>query len=169
MPSSARPITELLPAIVLLARHEIDFVLIGGAAGVVHGSSYPTYDVDVAYQVEPNNLERLATALRSVDARLWGAPADVPFILDANSLAAGANFTFVTTLGSIDILAHPDGSPPYEQLKARARAIRIEGLPVLVASLDDLIRMKEAAGRPKDLLMASEYRVLADELNRSTP
>lgn len=155
--------TELLPLIVLLADREVDFVLIGGAAGVVQGSSYPTYDVDVAYARDRPNLERLAGALEAVGARLRGAPHDVPFILDAETLEKGGNFTFDTELGSLDILAYPEGSPPYERLREEARVISLGGHDVRVASLDHLIRMKEAAGRTKDKLMATEYRVLADE------
>jgi hypothetical protein len=156
-------VTELLPLIVLLAEREVDFVLIGGAAGVVHGSSYPTYDVDVAYARDRLNLERLAATLKSVDATLRGAPKDIPFILDAETLEKAGNFTFDTKLGSLDLLAYPTESPPYERLREEASVINLGGHDVRVASLDHLIRMKEAAGRAKDKLMASEYRVLADE------
>jgi len=86
----------------------------------------------------------------------------VPFQLDARTLAAGANFTFSTSLGSIDILGDPAGAPPYHRLKADAMTIDVRGQPVRVASLDHLIAMKEAAGRPKDKLMATEYRKLSD-------
>ncbi len=156
-------VTELLPLIVLLAEREVDFVLIGGAAGVVQGSSYPTYDVDVAYARDRENLERLAAALKSVGATLRGAPKDIPFLLDAETLEKGGNFTFDTKLGSLDVLAYPAGSPPYERLREESRVITLDGHAVRVASLDHLIRMKEAAGRTKDKLMATEYRVLADE------
>ena len=91
-----------------------------------------------------------------------GAPADLPFQLDARSLAAGANFTFSTSLGSVEILADPAGAPPYDRLKADAMTIEVRGQQIRVASLDHLIAMKEAAGRPKDKLMATEYRKLSD-------
>lgn len=91
-----------------------------------------------------------------------GAPPDVPFQLDARTLAAGANFTFSTSLGSIDILSDPAGAPPYDRLKADAVTIDVRGQTVWVASLDHLIAMKEAAGRTKDKLMATEYRKLSD-------
>jgi len=156
-------VTELLPLIVLLAEREVDFVLIGGAAGVVQGSSYPTYDVDVAYARDRPNLERLAGALELVGATLRGAPKDVPFILDAETLEKGGNFTFDTKLGALDVLAYADGSPSYERLRDEARIISLGGHDVRVASLDHLIRMKEAAGRTKDKLMATEYRILSDE------
>ncbi len=136
--------------------------MIGGVAGNVRGSSYPTYDLDIAYAREDANLERLAQALRSVGAKLRGAPADVPFLLDAATLKAGSHFTFATDHGGLDILSDPQGVPRYAQLKADAEAFEVRGLTVRVASLDHLIAMKEASGRTKDKLMATEYRVISD-------
>lgn len=148
-----------------LSRHRVDYVLIGGLAGMARGSSYPSYDVDIAYARDRDNLERLATALRELDSTLRGAPPNVPFQLDAETLERGSHFTFATPFGSVDILSDPDGAPPYACLKADAGApVAIEGEPVRVASLDHLIAMKEASGRTKDKLMATEYRVLSDEL-----
>jgi hypothetical protein len=88
----------------------------------------------------------------------------VPFILDARSLEAGGNFTFLTSLGSLDVLAYPAGAPPYDRLRADALVTEIGGQRIRIASLDHLIAMKEAAGRTKDKLMATEYRTLSDEL-----
>ena len=150
----------------LFAAAVIDFVVIGGVAGGAHGSSYGTFDVDLAYGRDRQNLERIADVLRQIDAKLRGAPADVPFQLDARTLAAGANFTFSTRLGDIDLLSDPVGAPPYETLRAEAIVIDVRGHAVRVASLDHLIAMKEASGRTKDKLMATEYRVLSDELRR---
>ncbi len=143
----------------------MDFVLIGGLAGVVRGSWYPTYDVDVAYACDDENLERLAEALRELSATMRRAPEDLPFQLDARTLRNGSHFTFDTEYGSLDILSDPDGAPPYLKLKKDAgQPEQLDGEPILAASLDHLIAMKEAAGRTKDKLMATEYRVLADEL-----
>ena len=151
----------------VLVAHGVDFVVVGGIAGIARGSAYMTEDLDIAYARDPDNLERLAAALREVGARLRGAPPDVPFILDAKTLAAGAHFTFDSDRGPLDLLDRPDGSPPYEELRRRAGApVEVDGLPVLVASLDDLIAMKEATGRPRDQVVASELRLLSDELNR---
>lgn len=146
-----------------LAEGGVEFVLVGGLAGVAHGSSYPTEDVDVCHSRERANLDRLATVLARLGARLRGAPADVPFLLDGATLAAGANFTFQTTIGSIDILGDPLGSAGYADLASRASVIEVAGQRVFVVALTDLIAMKEAAGRPKDLLMAGEYRAILEE------
>jgi hypothetical protein len=156
---------EPKPLLRSLIAHGVDFVVIGGLAGMARGSSYPSYDLDLAYARDRDNLERLAETLRELGATLRGAPAGLPFQLDAKSLSEGANFTFDTRFGPLDILGEPSGAPPYERLREGAgERLLIEGEPVAVASLDHLIAMKEAAGRPKDILMATEYRVLSDEL-----
>jgi hypothetical protein len=163
VPDAEEPF-DPIPLLRRFADAGVDFVVIGGVAGGVHGSSLSTYDVDLAYGREPGNLEKLAAVLGSIEAKLRGAPPDVPFLLDAKTLAAGSNFTFTTTMGSVDILGDPAGAPPYEQLRRGATLVDVEGRQIRVASLDHLIAMKEAAGRPKDKLQATEYRVISDEL-----
>ena len=153
------------PILRTLLEHDVDFVLIGGLAGIVHGSSYPSYDVDIAYARDSENLKRLAAALRELGATPRGAPKSVPFQLDARTLKNGSHFTFETKYGSLDILSDPDGAPPYEKLRRRAgRPQEFEGERIRVASLDHLIAMKDASGRTKDQLMTTEYRVLSDEI-----
>lgn len=148
----------------VLARHGVDFVLIGGMAALALGASRNTYDLDIAYERSVENLERLAAALIELDSRLRGAPPDVPFVLDAEMLRRGLNFTFLTPFGSLDVLGEPAGAPPYMQLKTEATSVEIVGERVLLVSLDHLIAMKEAAGRPHDRLTANELRVISDEL-----
>jgi hypothetical protein len=157
-----------IPIIEALSEADVDFVLIGGLAGGAHGSSYPTYDLDVMYARDRHNLERIASVLTELGATLRGAPADLPFLLDAKTLEEGVNFTFSTSLGPVDLLAFPTGAPPYEKVRDDSETIEIGGHSVLVASLDHLIAMKEAAGRTKDKLMATEYRELADERRRQS-
>ena len=153
------------PILETLVAHDVDFVLIGGLAGMAHGSSYPSYDVDVAYSRHRENLERLAAALTELGATLRGAPPDIPFLLDAKTIENGANFTFDTHFGALDILSDPEGAPPYDRLVAGAgEPVKFEGVLIRVTSLDHLIAMKEAAGRPHDKQMAMEYRAISDEL-----
>lgn len=149
-----------------LVRHGVDFVLIGGMAGISHGSSYPSYDLDVVYARDRDNIGRLVEALTEIGVRLRGAPPDLPFLLDAKTIENGSNFTFVTAHGDFDILGHADGMPDYKELRAEAPVREILGLEVRVASIDHLIAMKRAANRPKDQLMVEEYIVLADEQKR---
>jgi len=167
-------VTEQLPADLsaepifdTLRRHAVDFVVVGGLAGMAHGSAYPTFDLDVAYSRDRSNLERLVAALRELGARLR-TPGDeeLPFQLDVRSLENGANFTFRTRFGSLDVLADPGGIRSYEELRAAARDAVIEGVQVKVASLDHLIAMKRRAARTKDKIMVEEYIVLADEQRR---
>lgn len=158
--------TDFYPERVLrvLREHEVRFVVIGGLAATALGSPLVTYDTDICYERTPENLERLAAALRTLNARLRGAPEDVPFFLDAETLAKGDHFTFQTDAGSFDILGTPSGSDGYEALVRNAVEAELFGEGVLVSGLDDLIRMKRAAGRLKDLRALEELGGLRDEL-----
>jgi hypothetical protein len=160
----ADPEFDPAPILEALVRHDVDFVLIGGLAGTARGSAHVTYDVDVAYERSRPNLERLAAALAELEASLRGAPPDLPFVPDAETLAAGLNLTFDTRFGSLDILGEPAGGPRYAELRAGASAETAWGLTIQVASLDHLIAMKEAAGRDKDKLHSSEYRLISDRM-----
>lgn len=151
----------------LLQGHGVDYVVVGGLAGMAHGSSYPTFDLDIAYARDDRNLEQLASALRELDATLTNAPADLPFQLDAVSLRNGANFTFDTKHGRFDILGYIDGVRSYDDLRADSQVAVMEGHSVRVSSIDHLIAMKRAANRPKDRNMLEEYIVIADEQSRA--
>src|ERR1044071_6375310 len=129
------------PLLQALHRHGVDFVIVGGIAGVAHGSSYPTYDLDVAYSRDSSNLVRLVDALQEIGVTLRGAPADLPFQLDAATLANGANFTFDTEFGSFDILGDAAGIKGYDELRRDAMVEEVFGIEVKVASLDHLIAM----------------------------
>jgi hypothetical protein len=144
-------------AIGVLARHGVRFVVIGGIAAGALGSPSETFDLDICYARDDDNLQRLASALIELEARLRGAPEDVPFILDAKTLKAGDHFTFVTLAGHVDCLGTPEGSKGYSALHSNAVVNEIAGHDVEVVSIDDLIAMKRAAGRPKDL---SEVEIL---------
>jgi hypothetical protein len=133
---------------------------------MAHGSTYPSYDVDIAYDRSRGNLERLVAALEEIGVSLRGTPRELPFQLDAQTLENGANFTFVTPSGDFDVLADMGGIKSYDELRAAAEQKEVAGVTVRVASLDHLIAMKRAAGRVKDRLMVEEYVALADELRR---
>ncbi|MEX2447767.1 MAG: hypothetical protein WD404_03375 [Solirubrobacterales bacterium] len=164
-PLPPRP-ADLRALLMPLDRHGVDFVLIGGMAGISHGSNYPSYDLDIVYARDRSNISRLVDALREIGVRLRGAPEDLPFVLDARTIENGSNFTFVTPHGDFDILGHADGMPGYDELRSEAPVREILGVEVRVASIDHLIAMKRAANRPKDQLMVEEYIVIADEQHR---
>lgn len=163
LPAKAPEVDRLLRPLIA---HGVDFILIGGQAGISHGSSYPSYDLDVLYARGRDNVERLVAALEEIGVRLRGGPTDLPFILDAKAIENGANFTFITPYGDLDVLAEAAGMPSYDELKLAAVDREVFGHVVKVASIDHLIAMKRAAGRTKDKLMVEEYIVIADEQRR---
>jgi hypothetical protein len=164
LPPKAPNLNALLEPMV---RRGVDFILIGGMAGISHGSNYPSFDLDVIYARDGGNIERLVAALEEIGVRLRGAPADLPFQLDTRTIENGANFTFVTPYGDLDVLGYADGMPSYEDLSSAAVVRDVSGHAVKVASLDHLIAMKRAANRPKDQLMVEEYIAIAEERRKA--
>lgn len=153
-----------IDAFKVLLAHEVDFLVIGGLAATLWGSPSVTRDLDICYARDRSNLVKLAAALVEMKATLRGAPEDVPFILDERTLAMGDNFTFNTVFGALDCLGHPAGVGGFDEMKASAVSVDLDDVSVEVASLDDLIRMKRAAGRPKDLAEMEILGALREEL-----
>jgi hypothetical protein len=149
-----------------LARHGVDYVVIGGVAVQVHGHRRTTMDLDLAPDPDPENLHRLAAALDELDAR----PRDPEFegaevsAIDPERLTIAPIVPPLRTRhGQIHILKEPKGARAFELMRDAALVVEIDGIEVPIASLDDLIRMKRAAGRPTDLediaaLTAQEQR-----------
>jgi len=150
-------------ALQVLVDHDVRFVVIGGVAGATHGSPSVTQDLDVCHERGPENLARLSAALGSIHAALRGVDDDVPFVPNAEALEAGGHFTFTTDLGDLDCLGIPAGTLGYDDLVKTAIDVDLDGLVVAVASLDDLIRMKRAAGRPRDLAELEILGALREE------
>jgi hypothetical protein len=137
-----------------LTTDAVEFVLIGGIAARIHGSPSVTNDLDICYRRSRTNCEHLVKTLHALGARLRDFPPDLPARIDAATIWQGNNFTFVTNSGFLDCLASPEegAATGYEELARSARTVTIAESAILVCSLEDLIRMKEAAGRPKDLI-----------------
>jgi hypothetical protein len=148
----------------VLDEHDVRYVVIGGIAAAAHGSPTLTGDLDICYDRAEENLDALAAALRELGARLRGVEDEVPFQLDRATLAAGDHFTFTTRVGDFDCMATPAGVEGYGDLSANAVAVDLDGLTVSMASVDDLIRMKNATGRPKDRVEVEILGALRDEL-----
>jgi len=146
----------------VLTARGVDFVVIGGIAAVLHGSATLTNDVDVCFATDETNLAALGAALMELDARLRGVEEDVPFVPDAATLRRIRILTLDTSAGPLDVQVEPDGAPPYPELRRRADRVDIGGFAVLIASLEDLIAMKLAAGRPKDLIAVEELETIRD-------
>ena len=136
----------------VLKKHDVRFIVIGAVAAIAQGYPLNTQDIDITPARDPANLERLAAALRDLDARLRVPTNEegVGFPIDAQMLAGADMWTLQTRYGDLDLSYVPSGTQGYEDLRRDARDEEIEGVQVGIASLADIIRSKEAAGREKD-------------------
>lgn len=144
----------------LLGRCEVEFVIIGGVAASLYGSTILTNDLDVCYARHRGNLKKLATALQSVNAKLRNAPPDIPFLLDDETLRHGLNFTFTTEIGSLDLLGEVRGIGFYEDVIRGAISYELFGYSFPVIDLEKLILAKRTAGRPKDMVALPELEAI---------
>ena len=148
-----RPL-DLIRLLEALARHGVDYVVVGGVAVQAHGHRRTTKDLDVIPAPEPENYERLSAALEELSARQRGVdPGSVALSpADPERLRIAAIIPPLTTIhGELRILNAAKGAPAYEDLRRRALTVELDGIPVTIAALEDLIRMKRASGRPADL------------------
>jgi hypothetical protein len=134
------------------AKHEVDYVTIGGMAIQAHGGQRLTQDLDVTIASSSDNLARLASALRDLDARIRGPQGQrsrsVP---SAAMLASGDQWHLITNAGPLDILTLPAHLGSFAAMRERAHEIPLGDVIVPIAHRDDLITLKRAAGRPQDL------------------
>jgi hypothetical protein len=149
-------IPDYQAAIGALTDHEVDFVIIGAIALVLHGSPRVTRDLDVCYARDPLNLKRLAAALQPFAPTLRGAPDGLPFTLDAATLGAGMNFTLTSKIGDLDLIGEMLGVGGYAAAYRLSDPMTVYGRSVRVLNLDGLERAKRAAGRLKDLADLAE-------------
>lgn len=147
-----------------LREQEIRFVVIGGVAGVLHGSPYATSNVDICAASDSNNLEALAAALRSLDAREWDPEEEVETERQwfTETLRGQKVLSMATSLGHLNVFLEPPGVRDYEKLAKGAVEYEISGGPIAVAHIDDVIRMKEMAGRDSDRVVLPTLRKLAE-------
>lgn len=151
-----------------LVQSEVEFIIIGGVAAVLHGSARLTQDLDlVDVTLIRENLWRIVRALQDHAPYLRGAPPGLPFKLDEPTLRMGLNFTLVTKLGDIDLLGEIPGGGSYADLRSHTIEVAPYGLRCLCIDLPTLIRVKRAAGRPKDLEAIGELEKILEERERS--
>jgi predicted nucleotidyltransferase len=143
-----------------LERRKVRFVLIGGVAMRAHGSRHVTDDLDLYYARDRQNLAAIADALTPLHPRLRGIPEGLPFRWDVHMLRSSANLTLATDAGDFDLLSDITGVDSFQGLWERSVEMELFGVPVRVASLEDLIRMKRAANRPKDQTHLFELEAL---------
>jgi hypothetical protein len=147
-----------------LSEHEVQYVLIGALAARFAGYPLVTLDADITPARDPANLERLAAALRALDARVFteSVPEGLPFDCSARMLARADGWNLMTAVGRVDILFSPAGSGGYEELAREADHYDVRGIDVPVAPLRAVLRMKEAANRPKDQQAAEIIRAMLE-------
>src|SRR5207247_7333451 len=151
---------KLLPALVGAG---VEFIIVGGVAGILHGSARATYDIDLVYSRNEQNIQRLADVLAPYNPYLRNAPMGLPFVWDTKTILHGLNFTLTTTIGDIDLLGEIARGETYQTLLPRSFEVEAFGVHFRCLDLPTLIRIKEAAGRPKDREAVAELRVLLEE------
>ncbi|HEX9122653.1 MAG TPA: hypothetical protein VF984_04735 [Actinomycetota bacterium] len=148
-----------------LERNGVRYVVIGGFAGIIHGSPHGTGDVDITPEQSRDNLERLSRVLVELNARIRtaGEPDGLAFDHDAASLSRTRVWNLVTKYGDLDLTFEPSGTRGYKDLAARALRVRLPHVETTVAALEDVIRSKEAAGRLKDQITLATLRRILEE------
>jgi hypothetical protein len=155
-------VIDLERTIRLLSSGGIEFVIVGGIAGSIHGSTQATFDLDLCYARDYANLVRLAELLSPFHPQLRGAPPGLPFVWDAETLRHGLNFTLRTDLGDLDLFGEIPGVGSFERVRAASVIVKLFNVECAVLSLDGLIVAKRAAGRTKDMLVLPELEALRE-------
>ena len=155
--------TDFERLLATLTASRVEFILVGGLAANAHGAIRVTRDLDIVYDRSPENLARIESALAPLSPYLRGAPAGLPFRLDVATLRAGLNFTLSTTLGDLDLLGEITGGGGFRELLAHSLRLELLGTSCQCLDLETLIRVKRAAGRPKDLESIAELEALREE------
>lgn len=152
----------------VLAKHGVDYVVLGGIASVIYGSPFPTSDVDVVPELKVSNLDRLAAALKEMDARILvtdepeGREIEITGRFLKKNLPDFKFLHFKTKYGQLDILYKPAGTDGYRDLVRHAESVQLGGAAVRIAALEDIIRSKQAAGRERDLEQLPTLRKLLE-------
>jgi predicted nucleotidyltransferase len=155
---------QLIP---LLVTAQVEFIIVGGVAAVVHGSARSTEDLDIVYRRTPENVARLVDALAPLHPYPRGAPPGLPFRWEERTIWNGLNFTLATSLGAIDVLGEITGGGSYDDLLPYSERIHLFGVDCLCLGLERLIQVKRAAGRPRDFEAIAELEAILEE--RSSP
>jgi hypothetical protein len=154
--------TDFHSLIDALAASRVEFILIGGVAATLHGSARATFDLDIVYRRSPENVDRLVRALAALSPYLRGAPPGLPFVFDAATVRRGLNFTLDTRFGALDLLGEVTGGGSYETLLPHTETVELFGHSCRAVTLNTLIRLKRAAGRPKDNEALAELEALRE-------
>jgi hypothetical protein len=157
--------TKIVELIRLLARHKVDFIVVGGIAGVVQGAPVNTFDLDVVHSRTPDNIERLLGALRELDA-FYRMDLTRKLPPTASHLASPGHQLLATNLGTLDLLGTIEEGTSYEDLLVDSEELDLGGIPMRVITLERLIAIKEKLTRPKDQVMLVVLRATLAERNQ---
>jgi hypothetical protein len=156
-------VTDFQALLRALHHGQVDFILVGGVAATIHGSARLTRDVDVVYSRAPGNMARLVAALAPLRPYLRGAPPGLPFTWDESTIGRGLNFTLTTTAGDLYLFGELTGGGSFDALLPHSETVSVFGFSVRCLDLPSLIRVKRAAGRPRDLEAVAELEALLEE------
>jgi predicted nucleotidyltransferase len=157
-------LNQFTQTIKLLIDGKVRFIVIGGWAAAIHGSTRVTFDVDVVYSRDRENIRNLAACLLPYAPYLRNAPPGLPFKFDEKTIRNGLNFTLVLReLGDVDFLGEVAGGGTYEQLLPFTVELESFGVYVRCVSLERLIQLKRAAGRPKDFEAIAELQSILEQ------
>jgi hypothetical protein len=136
----------------VLGKHEVRYVLIGALAARLQGFPRVTADADITPARDVENLERLASALRDLGAKVFteSVPEGLAFECSAQALARAEMWNLVTSAGRLDLAFAPSGTEGYDDLARNALQYEAFGMHIQAADLEDIIRSKEASDRPQD-------------------
>lgn len=155
--------TDLRGLIRTLSQGGVEFIIVGGAAAIGHGSARLTYDLDIVYRRTAANISRLVLALSPFEPYLRGAPPGLPFRWSDETISKGLNFTLITTLGAIDLLGEITGGGSFENIQPHSLTLNLYGAECLCLGIEWLIKVKRAAGRPKDFEAIAELEAIMEE------
>ena len=155
--------TDFDKAVNVLHTGGVEFVIVGGVAAILNGLGFTTYDLDVVYSRDRENLRRIAKCLEPYHPYLRGAPPGLPFKLDETTLRNGLNFTLATSFGDLDLLGEVTGAGTYRDVLPHSDEVLAFGVRCRRVDLERLIQMKRAAGRPKDFEVLGQLQALLEE------
>jgi hypothetical protein len=159
------PATADLEALIreLVAAH-VEFVIVGGAAAVIHGAPVTTQDLDIVPKLDQGGRDRLLAVLTNLDARFRPVRPDRDIAPTSEHLGAGGQLNLITKFGPLDVLCRLHDARGYDELLPRSRIVQDEDLAVRVIDLDALIEIKQSTGRPRDAMVVPILRALLDRV-----
>lgn len=153
----------------ILNENNLDFVIVGGFAAIVHGASQVTKDLDICVALSESDVKQLRVALEKLHPKHRMTPQKLSFLEHPQQISSLKNLYLQTDLGIIDILGQITGVGDFAKVAQNAITIELMGFPCKVISLDDLIQAKKAMGSPKDLQTVAELEIIRNHLKKNSP